>query len=921
MKKILKRGISIALTFIMVLGFNIDALASDMQKRHSHEIRMSTANMNNQFLLMHGSDAVFLRNLAHIIGDELHKNTLGRTASEESGMFASWDRFDLNESFERDSYLTETSGALLNSLNDKEIYLEYFGGLSSEYEHIIQIEYIIQINTEKSSYEENSISSPEIIFYISDEQSLHNVINQAAIATHMSPFTSQQNMNALTLQLENDIELSGTLVIPSNADIILSGDYELRTSTTGTVIEVLPGANLVIDGITITSDWYEDELFIQIFNEYIQHDLYREYIDISERSIEPFIQNARVVVAAGAMATMISGEISGHRGPGNHGGGVEVNGRFIMDGGTIHNNNANNGIGIHAVGGGVAVSPLGTFTMNGGIIRENTANGRGGGVANSGLFIMNDGIIYSNQGGATGGGGVYNEGTFLMFGGEIRDNTATNGGGVFNDFRVNHNLGVPNGAFIEYGKFTMLGGIIRHNISTTSGGGVNNRGHFTMYYGKILGNHSPRGGGISIGTARVSGTNIPGSLNPVGAFTLNHGSITSNTANNGGGIYSSGKIVINNGVINNNMASVNGAGVFLRNNEFISTKILGGRIEANTASRRGGAIAIAYHGLHFNTVNSVYTNPINTAEYATLETSENAVFTNNRVPVSLHVPPTNARDLTNINWNRAYGTSGVGWLEHYDHLINNFDISFINPHSAPVDTSRPPTPPRPPAARITQQMMIDFGWQGRTDDAEINRINQLLEDFGITTWESIRLFMATVGHESEKGERPLERLNPDGTTGGGYTPYERGAGYIQLTWADTHRAFLAFIGSDFTGIYTAQYIADNWAWEASVWYWAMFRARTPVGFLNDFAAHYGDSIGVYFLIQCWVQGWPYGFDNNIIPGITYAVRDSTLSWEVVNDRLIVDGLDISSAPCNWHTPVTGRLATYNSAMEIFRGAN
>jgi hypothetical protein len=56
----------------------------------------------------------------------------------------------------------------------------------------------------------------------------------------------------------------------------------------------------------------------------------------------------------------------------------------------------------------VYVVNSGTFTMSGGTISGNTANGR------------------------DGGGGVYNDGTFTMQNGTISGNTATgNGGGVF----------------------------------------------------------------------------------------------------------------------------------------------------------------------------------------------------------------------------------------------------------------------------------------------------------------------------------------------------------------------------------------------------------------------------------------------------------------------------------------------------------
>ena len=76
------------------------------------------------------------------------------------------------------------------------------------------------------------------------------------------------------------------------------------------------------------------------------------------------------------------------------------------------------------------VHNLGTFTMNGGSIRNNYFITNGGGVYNENAFIMNGGSISGNI--ATNGGGVYNLGDFIMNGGSITGNTAGSGGGVYN---------------------------------------------------------------------------------------------------------------------------------------------------------------------------------------------------------------------------------------------------------------------------------------------------------------------------------------------------------------------------------------------------------------------------------------------------------------------------------------------------------
>jgi hypothetical protein len=128
---------------------------------------------------------------------------------------------------------------------------------------------------------------------------------------------------------------------------------------------------------------------------------------------------------------------------------------------------------------GVSVERGGIFTMQGGEITGNTADGNGGGVrvADGGTFIMQGGKIWGNTANSTGGG-VYNAGTFTMQGGEITENTANfNGGGVYN-----------------FGIFTMQGGKIAENTAGGStshmGGGVYNAGTFTMRNSSAGGNDS-----------------------------------------------------------------------------------------------------------------------------------------------------------------------------------------------------------------------------------------------------------------------------------------------------------------------------------------------------------------------------------------------------------------------------------------------
>jgi uncharacterized repeat protein (TIGR02543 family) len=244
--------------------------------------------------------------------------------------------------------------------------------------------------------------------------------------------------------------------------------------------------------------------------------------------------------------TIISGgEILGNTA--ELGGGVYISGVLELSGSaTISNNTAT------ASGGGVYASSFGTFTMSGGMIFGNRASGTsimygGGGVYNNGIFSMTLGKIYNNT--APDGGGIYNSGRskFEFIGGEIFGNTATrDGGGIYNlDF-----MGMYRGS-VE-----MFGGVVSNN-SAVSGGGVYNAGEFTMTGGLI--------GGSTLSVA--------------------------NTAEAGGGVFNTGSTasfsMSANAVISGNSVVGNGGGV---NNGVGSTfEMLGGEISNNTA-RSGSAI-------------------------------------------------------------------------------------------------------------------------------------------------------------------------------------------------------------------------------------------------------------------------------------------------------------------------------------------
>ena len=207
------------------------------------------------------------------------------------------------------------------------------------------------------------------------------------------------------------------------------------------------------------------------------------------------------VMVNGGKFNLYGGEITNNEA--YMGGGVMVSdsttntasGKFNMYGGSITNNTANYNKGDERGGGGGVAVDAGTFTMSGSA--EITGNHAecGGGVYEgaSGTFIMNSGAKIAKNEASGKGGGVYMGASgvkykFQMTGGEIANNKAVEGGGVYAG---------------KYGtsQFTMTGGSITNNTATNTGGGVYvTNMTFNMSGGTIARNNAENeGGGVYAG--------------------------------------------------------------------------------------------------------------------------------------------------------------------------------------------------------------------------------------------------------------------------------------------------------------------------------------------------------------------------------------------------------------------------------------
>ena len=311
----------------------------------------------------------------------------------------------------------------------------------------------------------------------------------------------------------------------SNGKYVLNGgNYYLKTGKDVTIehpIQITGNVTICLNGRTIQSKAKDQPVF-----EVVSGTLTLTDCQSNKGKVTHFSDGTGSGVEVnGGTFNLYGGSITKNKAA--KGGGVYMtSGTVNMYGGEITGNTAAGSAEGTGNGGGVYMSG-GTFHLHGGSITDNTTEvysngeGNGGGVYVSGgtFNLYNGGSITNNKvikyGGQNRGGGVHvgdyggKKGTFNLYGGEISNNEAEDGGGVN----------------VYDGTFTMSGGKITGNTAKSLGGGVCvYDGTFTMRDGEISGNNkASSGGGVSV---------------DIGTFNMSGGSITGNTATNyGGGVH------------------------------------------------------------------------------------------------------------------------------------------------------------------------------------------------------------------------------------------------------------------------------------------------------------------------------------------------------------------------------------------------
>lgn len=285
---------------------------------------------------------------------------------------------------------------------------------------------------------------------------LSNRSGEAEVSMKDALTSALGDSNISKITLKQDIAISDTLTVNRAVTLDLNG-FVLRMTKEGSVIKVEQGGELTI----ADSDTDKAHKFVQSTGGLWV------LVDDSSKTVYGGIitgGNAQkgdgVYVAPGGKLNMTGGSIVGCQA--KFGGGVYLDNNdqtgepseFTMTSSRIIGCTASDN------GGGVAVNPACTFTMNNGSeIRSCTARNGGGVYTNTsrkngnGVFTLRNGAILSCTADTSGhlssrGGGVYNEGSFIMENGTIKGCTA---------IKMKER---PTGGVYNLKEFTMRGGTI-----------------------------------------------------------------------------------------------------------------------------------------------------------------------------------------------------------------------------------------------------------------------------------------------------------------------------------------------------------------------------------------------------------------------------------------------------------------------------
>jgi len=260
---------------------------------------------------------------------------------------------------------------------------------------------------------------------------------------------------------------------------------------------------------------------------------------------------------------------------------------MTVSGGTIEQNNAENGAGIHNGFATVTRYIIRTdseLILTSCFVQENQASEAGGGAFNEGIMTCGEANFINNQSATLGGGihstgeldsngclfeknstgfdggGICSYGTSVIRGSEFTYNTSTRGAGLAS---VGGNANISGSTFLE-------------NTALESGGGIFNMGSalgttiMNIVNTELEKNQAMYGGGVA---------------SSVGDTRLVESTLSGNTASkNGGGVYNGGIMSVEEILFNGNEASDVGGGIF----NFEEVNVLDSTFKGNQATGDGG---------------------------------------------------------------------------------------------------------------------------------------------------------------------------------------------------------------------------------------------------------------------------------------------------------------------------------------------
>jgi len=120
---------------------------------------------------------------------------------------------------------------------------------------------------------------------------------------------------------------------------------------------------------------------------------------------------------------------------------------------------------------------------------------------------------------------------------------------------------------------------------------------------------------------------------------------------------------------------------------------------------------------------------------------------------------------------------------------------------------------------VSYSQMVEAGFDNMSVQ-QMYDLNTSLIDNGITTAVLVSHFLAQCAVESNFGKWLTELGNESYWSTNGYGAKFRGAGYIHITWDYNYLAFANSVGDMEIYNQGAEYVAANYAWQASAWWWS-----------------------------------------------------------------------------------------------------